>query len=112
MIWAIFIKSVKEQLRNFWILILMVSMAPFFVFVYFLINEASQPHYQALILNQDQGTDAMAEQHTNLGSSLLPAFEDYLARVENVPLSIKTASSREMAIKDIETRKADVLVVI
>ncbi len=111
MIWAIFIKSIKEQLRNFWILILTVSMAPFFVFVYFLINEASQPHYRALIVNQDQGVTVQDEQ-INIGSALLPGFQEYIDSMENIPLSIRSAGSRAAAIKKIETRKADVLLVI
>jgi hypothetical protein len=111
MIWSIFIKSISEQIRNFWILILTVSMAPFFVFVYFLINEASQPHYRALIVNLDQGFERK-EGLINVGSSVLPDFQSYLASRENIPLSIHSAATREIAAKKIETRKADVLLVI
>ena len=111
MIWAIFTKSIKEQLRNFWILILTVSMAPFFVFVYFLINEASQPHYRALIVNLDQGLEA-PDENINLGRNLLPGFQDFMDEVENIPLSIRSVATRETAIKKIETRKADVLLVV
>lgn len=111
MIWAIFSKSVKEQLRNFWILLLTVSMAPFFVLVYFLISEASQPHYRALIVNQDQGITS-EDNRLNLGESLLPAFQSYIAEIENIPLSIRLATSRAEAVKKIETRKGDVLLVI
>ena len=111
MIWAIFTKSVKEQLRNFWILILTVSMAPFFVFVYFLINEASQPHFQALILNLDDGFQVQGE-GVNLGVDLLPELQEYIWGVENIPLSIHPADSREEAIKKIKSHKAHVLVVI
>ena len=111
MIWAIFTKSIREQLRNFWILILTVSMAPFFVFVYFLINEASQPHYRALIVNLDQGVEVQGEV-VNLGEAILQEFQQYIDGVENLPLSISSADSREVAVKKIETRKADVLLVI
>lgn len=111
MIWSIFIKSIREQIRNFWILILTVSMAPFFVFVYFLINEASQPHYRALMVNLDQGFEKK-EGLINVGSSVLPNFQSYLASQENIPLSIHSAATREIAAKKIETRKADVLLVI
>ena len=111
MIWSIFIKSISEQIRNFWILILTVSMAPFFVFVYFLINEASQPHYRALMVNLDQGFEKK-EGLINVGSSVLPDFQSYLASQENIPLSIHSAATREIAAKKIETRKADVLLVI
>ena len=111
MIWSIFTKGVKEQLRNFWILILTVSMAPFFVFVYFLINEASQPTYQAFILNLDKGIQ-IQDESINLGEKLLPEFQRYLGSVENMPLNIYSADSRKGTIKKIESHKADVLVVI
>ena len=111
MIWAIFTKSIKEQLRNFWILILTVSMAPFFVFVYFLINEASQPHYRALIVNLDQGVEA-AGKNINLGNNLVPDFQKFIDKVENIPLSLRSVASRDAGVKKIETRKADILLVV
>jgi len=111
MIWSIFIKSIKEQIRNFWVLMLTVSMAPFFVFVYFLINEASQPQYRALILNLDQGFE-LQNDLINAGSSVLSGFQASLTSEENIPLTIHSVASREIAVKKIETRKADVLLVI
>ena len=111
MIWAIFTKSVKEQLRNIWILILTVSMAPFFVFVYFLINEASQPHYRALIVNLDQGVK-MQDEDLNLGNTIPPYFQEYIDGVENMPLSVSSSKTRELAVKKIENSKADLLLVI
>ena len=111
MIWAIFTKSVKEQLRNIWILILTVSMAPFFVFVYFLINEASQPHYRALIVNLDQGVKMQGED-LNLGNTIPPYFQEYIDGVENMPLSVSSSRTRELAVKKIENSKADLLLVI
>jgi len=109
MIFSIFLKSIKEQLRNFWILVLTVSMAPFFDFVYFLINEASQPHFNVLILNLDQG---IKDKDLNLGASIIPALEDYVGSVDNVPLTIQAVDSRAIAIHKIETRAGDALLVI
>ena len=111
MIWAIFTKSVREQLRNIWILILTVSMAPFFVFVYFLINEASQPHYRALIVNLDQGVEMQGED-LNLGNTIPPYFQKYIDGVENLPLSVSSSKTREAGVKKIENSKADLLLVI
>ena len=111
MIWSIFIKSIKEQLRNFWILILTVSMAPFFVFVYFLINEASQPHYDIIVLNLDQGVQAEGL-NKNLGDSVVPALNDYIIQTENAPLSVKSIDSRQEAIKQLEAKKVEALLVL
>ncbi len=111
MIWSIFIKSVKEQLRNFWILVLTVSMAPFFVFVYFLINEASQPHYDILVLNLDGGIQSESSTK-NLGETVVPALKEIVTSLENAPLSISAIESRELALNQLETRKAEALLVI
>ncbi len=111
MIFSIFTKSIKEQLRNFWILILTVLMAPFFVFVYFLINESSQPHYDILVLNLDQGMQQGGTQLT-LGDSIVPALKDHIVSMENAPLDIKSTPSRERAVHDLETRKAEALLVL
>mgnify|MGYP002640696286 CR=1 FL=1 len=111
MIWAIFTKSVKEQLRNFWILVLTVSMAPFFVFVYFLINEASQPHFNVLVLNHDQG-HIYENEVINLGETAAPELKKLASDIDNVPLTIKAIESREKAIYEIETRAAEALLVV
>lgn len=48
-------KSLKEQIRNYWILILTVSVAPFFVLIYNLIEEGTAESYKILIVNNDKG---------------------------------------------------------
>ncbi|NQU28609.1 MAG: hypothetical protein HQ528_10000, partial [Candidatus Marinimicrobia bacterium] len=50
-------KSFREQIRSVWVLVLTVTMAPFFVFVYYLINESWQPSYELLLVNLDVGTE-------------------------------------------------------
>ncbi len=51
----IILKSLKEQIRSYWILLLSLSMGPFFIFVYFLIMESSKPQYTVLVANNDKG---------------------------------------------------------
>lgn len=48
-------KSAKEQIRSFWMLLLTLSMGPFFIFVYFLITQSSERQYNVLIENRDTG---------------------------------------------------------
>ena len=52
---SIIVKSLKEQIRSYWVLLLSLSMGPFFIFVYFLIMETSKPQYNVLIANEDKG---------------------------------------------------------
>jgi len=102
-------KSIKEQSRQFWIFFLTVSMAPFFVVVYYLINESSKPHYDLLVLNQDQGLD-VAEWH--YGDLLI----DELGRVDSasldVPLTITAVDDKAEAIQKLKNKKADALVIL
>ncbi len=104
-------KSFKEQMRHFWIFFLTISMAPFFVFVYYLILETSKPRYDILILNQDKGVHSFSET-LNYSDRMLEGAEDYLKNNPGVPLSVKTMDSKAGAIKKLENRKADALVII
>ena len=104
-------KSLKEQLRHFWILVLTISMAPFFVAIYYLINEASKPQYDLLILNQDRGT-AFLSQSINHGNLLIETIKEVITDTFDIPLKIKTAADRSEAMNKLKNRKTDALVVI
>jgi len=58
---SVIVKSFKEQMRNFWILILTVSMAPFFIFIYYLMLETSNVQYDILIHNKDEGIEYLSQ---------------------------------------------------
>ena len=65
----VFIKGVKEQIRDYWILIMIVVMAPLFIAIYFLMVESENPSYDILLVNNDLGTIHL-DQQVNLGDSL------------------------------------------
>ena len=105
-------KSLKEQLRNFWILVLTVSMAPFFVFVYYLITEASKPHYDILVVDLDEGVELLPGE-VNYGKMLVQAARSIEEKDSvSIPLKIKIAENRTDAIQRIKNKKADVLIII
>jgi hypothetical protein len=104
-------KSLKEQLRHFWILILTISMAPFFVGIYYLINESSKPQYDLLVLNQDTGT-ADLSQSINHGNLLIETIKTFVTDTFDIPLKIKTAADRSEAMTRLKKRKADALIII
>jgi ABC-2 type transport system permease protein len=105
---SVFKKSTKEQIRHIWIFILTISMAPFFILVYYLINEASRPHYDLLVLNQDRGTE-VAEGHMNYAQLMLEAMTGYDF---DMPVTVIEIADRPAAIQRLEDRKADALVVV
>ena len=104
-------KSIKEQMRHIWILLLTVSMAPFFIFVYYLILESSKPHYDLLIVNQDQGVEQQSER-LNYGEMLT----DYLRHLPQdslaIPLTVRPSAARSQALKLLKNSKVDAGVVI
>lgn len=107
MIRAIFIKSLKEQLRNIWVLVLTLSLAPFFVFIYYLINEASQPSYNVLLFAPETETVGLPSASTELYDFL----NQWTARQPELPLKFRTVRSRTEGLELLESRRADVLLI-
>ena len=108
---SIISKSIKEQLRNYWILLLTISLAPFFVFVYYLIIESSEPQYDLLLLNNDQAI-AYYDKEINFGETLINYFREVNDDSISIPLKIKITTNREDAIIRLKTHKSDALIVI
>jgi ABC-2 type transport system permease protein len=107
----IFIKGVKEQVREFWILIMIVVMAPLFIAIYYLMAEVEDPEYDVILVNLDLGTQHQGKAF-NLGDSLIGHARLLSAVPEMSMLKISTESSREQAIEMLRNKKADVLVVL
>jgi ABC-2 type transport system permease protein len=107
----VFIKSLKEQYRSFWILILTISMAPFFVMVYYLINESTKPSYKLLYVNKDRGfmVDSVFKKH---GQSLFEMAGQTVTGMENLPVQINLCANREKALELLKNKKADALIII
>ncbi len=104
-------KSLLEQARSFWILVLTVSMAPFFVFVYYLINETWQPRYDLLFVNLDVGTEQTGTP-INHGQELIAIAKALKNDSLMIPVNVKQVSDRETALKKLHAKKAEALVVI
>ena len=107
----VFIKGVKEQVREFWILIMIVVMAPLFIAIYFLMAETEDPEYNVILVNLDRGTHHLGGAF-NLGDSILAHARLLSAVPEMAMLKISTGSNREHAIEKLRNKQADVLVVL
>ena len=53
-LFAVIRKSFTEQIRQFWILLLTISMAPFFVGIFYLIYKSTTLNLQVCVVNLDQ----------------------------------------------------------
>lgn len=108
---SIIIKSLKEQLRSYWILILSLSMGPFFIFVYFLITESSKPQYDILVVNTDAGAIANG-QKTNYGRDLISYFTRADIDINSMPFTVHQITNKQRGIEELKNKKADALVII
>ncbi|MEE9435288.1 MAG: ABC transporter permease [Candidatus Adiutricales bacterium] len=104
-------KSVKEQIRHFWIFVLTITMAPFFVLVYYLISETAEPHYKLLILNQDAGIESSAD-NLNYGNRLLEMIKYIDKSGLDIPLTPLAVETRADGLKKMKQKKADAMVVL
>jgi ABC-2 type transport system permease protein len=104
-------KSLKEQIRSFWVLLLSLSMGPFFIFIYFLITETSKPQYTVLIANQDRGMTS-GDSSVNHGKELLLYFHKYRENTMSVPFTVMEIRDERTGIERVRSKKADALVTI
>ena len=108
---SVITKSLKEQIRSYWVILLTLSMGPFFIFVYFLIMETSKPHYAVLIVNNDKGV-LKNGLHFNHGNNLSAFLNSSKSETIAVPFTFNEATDRITGIESIKNKKADALIVI
>jgi ABC-type multidrug transport system permease subunit len=104
-------KSLKEQIRSYWVLLLSLSMGPFFIFVYFLIVETSKPQYTVLIANNDIGVLTNG-QKVNHGNNLIAYFKSFKADTITIPFTVSAATDKISGIESIKNKKADALIIV
>lgn len=108
---SIITKSLKEQIRSYWMLLLTLSLGPFFIFIYFLINKTSEPHYSIQIANNDSG-QLINESPVNYGDSLIAFFKSIDMDTASFLFTIKEVKDKNEGIESIQNKKADALILI
>ncbi len=98
-------------MRSYWVLLLTLSMGPFFIFVYFLIMETSKPQYTVLVVNNDKGI-LSGEQNINHGSDLIGYFKNFKTDTIALPLTVNEVTDRIIGVESLKNKKADVLIII
>ena len=108
---AVILKALKEQMRSFWVMVLTLSMGPFFILVYYLIIQASDPVYKIIIVNLDKGFIKNGE-YVNHGKALTE-FQKVL-ETDTLPIPFKVTLSDDPAIsrEKLRNKEADAMVVI
>lgn len=102
---AVILKSLSEQRRQIWILLLTLFMAPFFVAVYFLMWETTSIDLKVDIVNNDQGYE-----QNNYGQLI----EDFIAShdADTLPVEFKLCESREEAVSRIKNKKTSAILIL
>ena len=106
----VFLKSIKEQIRDYWILLLTIFLAPFFVFVYYMMVETERPEFNIILVNQDEGTFFM-DKPTNLGDSLIYYMQQASMHQETSMLHYTEQDERLAGINLLQEGEADVMLV-
>jgi ABC-2 type transport system permease protein len=108
---GVIIKSLKEQVRSLWVLLLTLSMGPLFIFIYFLITESSKPQYRILLLNKDAGVIVEGKM-VNHGSFLTSFVKNPDLDSLKIPFTLEEISDRDKGIEMLQNNKADALMIL
>ena len=108
---SVIVKSLREQVRSYWVLLLTLSMGPFFILIYFLITETSKPQYNILISNHDKG---IVIEGTMVAHGI--DLENYFIRFgevsASIPLKVAVVEDQQVATGMVKKKKADALIII
>lgn len=107
----VFIKGIREQVRDYWILVMTLVMAPLFIAIYSLMGESEEPVYDVILVNNDEG-GILDGQPFNLGDSIVSYARYFTGLKEMSMLNFFVGEGREAAVELLRDRKADVLVVL
>jgi ABC-2 type transport system permease protein len=107
----VFIKSLKEQFREVWILVLTLCFAPMFVFLYYLMSETETPVYRVILVNGDE-TRPWQGEPVNLGDSLVRHLGIFASEQQEIMLKYAEAGSRDEGIQQLTEGRGDALLVI
>ena len=104
-------KNFKEQVRSFWMLLLTVFMAPFFVFIYYMMSHVTEVHYDIVVVNQDKGFE-FSSGTFNHGDFLVDLISQAGTDSLEIPLRVRIMESHEEAEKKLKNKKADALLIL
>ncbi len=110
-LFSIIKKSIKEQIRNFWILILTISLAPFFVIVWYMIDQGMSHKYEVTVVNYDKGIHSR-ENEINYGTEFIDILSGENKKAEEWFLSVKKNISKDSALNELKNKNTDMVLII
>lgn len=107
---SVFLKSLREQVRNIWVLLLTLAFAPVFVYAYYLFFPASgSTSYKVLVINDDAGAEIDGVRYEG-GQEAADAIRGVTYADGNSLLVVETVPDRATAEAMLRDRKGLVYV--
>jgi len=100
-------KNIILQIRDYWALLITISLGPFFVGIYWLITAGFPSYYNVLVVNNDKG---IVEKNINYGNSFVEMCNTDQRILET--MHIKLITSVDSGKATLKKRDADAMVVI
>ncbi len=112
-LWSVLLKSLREQRRDVLSLLLTLSTAPFFVFVYWLFFGGGSTSYAVLVINQDRGITDATGAVWNAGDDIIAMLQETITYENGQSmLRVKQVADRAEAERRLRNRDAALLVII
>jgi ABC-2 type transport system permease protein len=105
-------KTFLENIREWKILVLTVTFAPFFVYLMYAYFSASAPAYRLLVINHDTAVPAEGRTALDGAGGLLAAWRAAAHMDGRAAFQVTTVSDEAEAIRQLRNRDADLLLVI
>ena len=111
-LWSVFLKSVREQIRDRMTLFLTLVFAPAFVVLYWLLFPSGSTTYGVLVLNRDRAVQTGGNGERSCGEELIQAMRGVTYADGQPILKISLVHDRPQAEFRLKNRDAAVLIVI
>jgi ABC-2 type transport system permease protein len=112
-LWQVFIKSVREQKRDLWVIGLSLAFAPLFVFIYWLMTGGTgTTSYSVLVINQDAPVTLADGARLAAGDEVVGRLRGLSYESGSPLLKVTLADDRGEAEQRLRDRAAAALVII
>lgn len=108
-IWHIFLKGMREQLRDLASLSMVLVLCPFFVLLYWMMSSGGSTTYKILVLNQDTPITA---QHLHAGLQIVSSIKEMRYPNGQSMAVVEQISDRAFADRALRNRNAAALLII
>lgn len=110
--WTVFLKTLREMLRDKWVLGLTLVFAPFFVLLYWLILSGGSTSYTVLVLNKDIGVQQSDGSTLRSGDHIVDAIRGMTYADGSPLLKATLVSDRTKAERILRDRGAAAFILI